>query len=293
MTAATTPSPLARFSHDAPAWIGGDIHGLSQFAGLLYGYAPKINNVAGTLNEQVDRMVSAANWQGAGASAFKSSWDKDSVAAQGLAAMADGIGHIVDELAVQLSQIESGLEESAQNASLHGVHIGPEGQPPAHASPMSLSAAASYQQAYETALGEALTARQQAASALAGFTQKGHTDLTLSAAGQQFINNLAGVTGAFALDYSVFEVAGGAGADIALTGMAAAGALVGGATGTTIAAAASIIVLPLAFTAVGYGIGDFLSNLAEGKSPGTSLENAAKAVATPAVDVVHWAEHLF
>ena len=47
---AKTPSALAPFSHD---WIGGDIHGLSAYAGTLHRYVPEINDVATALDGKV------------------------------------------------------------------------------------------------------------------------------------------------------------------------------------------------------------------------------------------------
>jgi hypothetical protein len=38
-SSAKSPSPLAPFAYN---WVGGDIHGLSAYAGTLYGYAPRI-----------------------------------------------------------------------------------------------------------------------------------------------------------------------------------------------------------------------------------------------------------
>ena len=58
---AKSPAALAPFAYD---WIGGDIHGLSAYAGTLYGYVPEINDVATALDGTVKQIVGAAGWQG-------------------------------------------------------------------------------------------------------------------------------------------------------------------------------------------------------------------------------------
>src|ERR1700733_8156251 len=85
MGTTVTSVALAPFAHD---WIGGDIDGLAELAGTLYGYAPQVTSVATALNTQVRRVVDAAGWQGHAASAFTAAWQRDSVTAQavGLAA---------------------------------------------------------------------------------------------------------------------------------------------------------------------------------------------------------------
>jgi len=286
----TAPSALAPFSHE---WIGGDIRGLSAFAGVLYGYAPNIDNVAGTLNDQVNGMVSAAQWQGAAASAFKSSWDKDSVAAQGIASMAAGIGQIVDELAVNLSKIESALEENADYASSHGVQIGPDGQPPALTAASSVYANA-YQEAYEGALQEAQTARENAVNALVKYNGPNHS----------LANKVFGTAGAVAAEVGLVRYGGLdtflAGANL---GGEAAGALsdavLGAESGIAVAAGSAIgfVAVPALVGFAGYGVGVFIGSLIEGKSVGQSLDIAADTLTDPfkaaAVGVGHEAEHLW
>ena len=282
------PSALAPFDHE---WIGGDIRGLSQFAGVLYGYAPDIDNVAGTLDDQVSGMVSAAQWQGAAASAFTSSWGKDSTAAQGIASMAAGIGQIADELAVNLSKIESALEQSADYASKHGVQIGPDGQPPA--SPTSVYAMA-YQETYEGALQEAQTARENAVSALIKYNGPNHS----------LANKVFGTAGVVAAEIGLARYGGldalVAGADV---GGEAAGALsaaaLGAESGIAIAAGSAIgfVAVPAIVGFAGYGVGVFVASLIEGKSVGQSLDIAADTLTDPfkaaAVGAGHEAEHLW
>jgi uncharacterized protein YukE len=171
MAGATGPAPLASFSHD---WVGGDIHGLSALAGTLYGYAPKVTDVASALDSQVSTVIGAAGWRGQAAAAFTSSWEKDSKTARAVGIASDQVGGIVDWLAVSLSEIESGLEQAAAAASSHGVAIGPDGEPPqacfgppANAQEAEAQQwASAYQKYYAQCLQSAQAARSTAAGAL-------------------------------------------------------------------------------------------------------------------------------
>jgi uncharacterized protein YukE len=288
MTAA--PSALAPFSYE---WIGGDIRGLSAFASVLYGYVPNIDNVAGTLDDQVNGMVRAAQWQGAAASQFKSSWGKDSAEAHDIASMAVGIGQIVDELAVTLSKIESGLEQSADYARSHGVQIGPDGQPPALTSTSSVYATA-YQETYEGALAEAQTARENAVSSLVKYNGPNHS----------LANKVFGVAGTVAAEAGLVRF-GGLDAFLAgarVGGEAAAAlsdAALGAESGIAIAAGSAIgfVAVPAIVGFAGYGVGVFVASLIEGKSVGQSLDIAADTLTDPfkaaGVGVGHEAEHLW
>jgi uncharacterized protein YukE len=163
---------LAPFAHD---WIGGDIDGLAELAGALYGYAPQVTSVATALNSQVRRVVDAAGWQGHAASAFTAAWQRDSVAAQAVGLAADQVAGIVGWLAVTLSQIEAGLETAAAQAAVHGVPVGGQGQPPqvCYATPGGAGQAAAqqwlaaYQSYYEQSMQAARGARGLAAGTLA------------------------------------------------------------------------------------------------------------------------------
>ena len=164
---AKTPSALAPFSDD---WIGGDIHGLSAYAGTLYGYVPEINDVATALDGKVRQIVGAAGWQGSAASAFTKAWDHDAQGASALATVTTSTGNIVDWLAVTLSKIESALEQAADQATGHGVPIGPGGQGPnaCLANPTAEAWRAHYQGFYNQCMLDAVTARNKAAAALQG-----------------------------------------------------------------------------------------------------------------------------
>jgi uncharacterized protein YukE len=172
MTAALALQPLAPFSHD---WVGGNINGLAALAGTLYGYVPKMDAVADALDGQVGQLVNAAGWQGAAASSFTASWSKDSQTARALGLATDQVGQIVDWLAVSLSTLEAELEAAANAAAVHGVTIGPNGEPPAvcfgppaNASEQEMQEWANwYQQFYADIMQQADKARSTAAGALA------------------------------------------------------------------------------------------------------------------------------
>jgi uncharacterized protein YukE len=281
MTAVLQPSALAAFSYD---WVGGDIRGLSQFAGELVGFIPKIDNVAGTLDDQVSGMISAADWQGAAASTFTSSWGKDSADAQEIASMAVGIGRIVDELAVSLSKIESALETEADFASSHGVQIGPDGQPPADP---SSEYATAYQETYQGALQEAQTARDNAVNALVLYNGPNHS----------LANKVIGTAGAIAAEAGLVRFGG---LDAFLAGASAGGdaagaasaAVLGTESGIAIAAGSAIgfLAVPAVVGFVGYGVGVFAASIIEGKSAGQSFDIAAHTLAEPFEDA---ASHLW
>jgi uncharacterized protein YukE len=172
MTAAVALQPLAPFSHD---WVGGNIDGLAALAGTLYGYVPKMDAVADALDGQVSQLVNAAGWQGAAASSFTASWSKDSQTARALGLATDQVGQIVDWLAVSLSTLEAELEAAANAAAVHGVTIGPNGEPPevcfgppANAKEQEMQEWANwYQQFYADIMQQADKARSTAAGALA------------------------------------------------------------------------------------------------------------------------------
>jgi uncharacterized protein YukE len=172
MTAALALQPLAPFSHD---WVGGNIDGLAALAGTLYGYVPKMDAVADALDGQVGQLVNAAGWQGAAASSFTASWSKDSQTARALGLATDQVGQIVDWLAVSLSTLEAELEAAANAAAVHGVTIGPNGEPPevcfgppANAKEQEMQEWANwYQQFYADIMQQADKARSTAAGALA------------------------------------------------------------------------------------------------------------------------------
>jgi uncharacterized protein YukE len=163
--AAKSPSPLAPFAYD---WVGGDIHGLSAYAGTLYRYVPEISDVTGALTSKVSAVVNAAGWQGQAASAFTRAWERDSVAAGQLSSAITACGNVVDVLAVNLAKIENALEHAAGQASAHGVPLGANGGPPqvCLANAAEESWRASYQSFYNQCMLAATAARTQAAAAL-------------------------------------------------------------------------------------------------------------------------------
>ena len=79
---AKSPSALAPFAHN---WVGGDIHGLSAYAGTLYGYVPRLSDVATALDKKVSQIVGDAGWKGSAAAAFSKAWQHDATGATALA----------------------------------------------------------------------------------------------------------------------------------------------------------------------------------------------------------------
>jgi uncharacterized protein YukE len=173
----TAKAALAPFAHD---WVGGDIDGLAQLAGTLYGYGPQITDVAAVLSTQVRQVVGAAGWDGKAASAFTAAWERDSRTAQAVGQAADQVADVVGGLAVVLSQLEARLEQAAAEASAHGVPIGPDGGPPQVCYPGTGGpgqAAAQqwlteYQRFYQWCMQAAQAARKQAAETLAAMARQ-------------------------------------------------------------------------------------------------------------------------
>jgi uncharacterized protein YukE len=163
-SSAKSPSSLAPFACD---WVGGDIQGLSAYAGTLYRYVPEITDVTGALNSKVSQIVSAAGWQGSAASSFTRAWGHDSAGATALAVAISACGDIVNTLAVNLARIESALEQAADEASAHGVPVGSNGEPPqvCLANPTEESWRVSYQGFWSDCM---LTAAQARAEAVGG-----------------------------------------------------------------------------------------------------------------------------
>ncbi len=121
-------TPLAPFSYD---WVGGNINGLAALAGTLYGYIPQFEDVITALDRKVSQIVGDAGWRGAAAEAFTSNWERISAETTAIGLVIVQAGSIVDELAVNLSEIENALESAAEQTMVHGVAIESNGQPTA------------------------------------------------------------------------------------------------------------------------------------------------------------------
>jgi hypothetical protein len=165
MAGSQSASALAPFAYD---WVGGDIRGLSGYAETLYGYGPKIDDVASALGSKVGQTVGGAGWRGSAASAFTAAWDRDAAGAAALAALTSSIAGVVDWTAVSLSQLESALEQAADEAASHGVPIGSDGQPPdaCLANPTAEAWRVSYQGFWSQVMYDAVQVRNTGAAAL-------------------------------------------------------------------------------------------------------------------------------
>ncbi len=163
--AAKSPPSLPSFSSN---WVGGDIHGLWGFAATLYRYVPQFADVVTALDKNVSQVVGTAGWQGAAASAFSTSWDRDATAARALGVVIDQEGDVVGELAVNLATIEHALESAAQQVEQHGVPVGADGQPPeaCFADATKQQWAQAYQGFWDQCMQAAQQARQQATASL-------------------------------------------------------------------------------------------------------------------------------
>jgi hypothetical protein len=165
MTSQRSASSLATFAED---WMDGDIHGLRALADALYGHAFQITDVMAVLDQQVSRLT-GKGWPAE--PMFASSWRRESVAAEALAALIVQAAAIVDGLAVELAAIENALEEEAYVASRYGVRIGTDGQPPPvldgpQADSSERNWTVAYKMAHERATQDAQQARRQAADRL-------------------------------------------------------------------------------------------------------------------------------
>jgi len=150
-------SPLATL---AEVWIEGDIRGLRALAGALYGHAFQITDVMSVLDQQVSRLAPAG-------SMFASSWRRDSMTAEALAAVVVQAAAIIDGLAAEIAAIENALEEEAYVASRYGVTIGTDGQPPPVPPEPDIDLSVrhwtiAYRLAHERAMADVQQARQQA-----------------------------------------------------------------------------------------------------------------------------------
>jgi uncharacterized protein YukE len=157
--------PLASFAHD---WVGGDIHGLAAFAGTMYGYIPRMDDVVTALDKKVGQVVSDAGWAGTAATAFTSNWDQVSAEVNAVGLVVIQTGSIVDQLAADLSKIENALESAAGQAAGHGVQIGSDGQPPqvCYGNKTQEDWRLGYDSFYQQCKAAAQNARLQAAGAL-------------------------------------------------------------------------------------------------------------------------------
>jgi uncharacterized protein YukE len=173
MSGAKKPSTLASFAYD---WVGGDIHGLSALAEILYGYVPQIADAATALETGVARLDQDAGWTGSAATAFETAWDVDAGALTAFGIALEQIGDVVNGLAGALAAIEHAVEEAADEFRAAGLPVPATGIPPTVALPgpiapgsaqaNQLSNANGYAAAYDLAMGEALEARNQASAEL-------------------------------------------------------------------------------------------------------------------------------
>lgn len=165
------PSVLPPFSFN---WIGGDIHGLSNLAGVLYGFADRSNEPVSVLNRTVTRLVAESRdstWRGSAAGGFKSNLGQDMADVVWLSSHANAIAGIVDELAVRLAKIESWLENQAEQGVrakyITVTSAGRIGLPSGTSDPRIQKFVQQFNQSKSQAVTAARAARKIAASKLA------------------------------------------------------------------------------------------------------------------------------
>jgi uncharacterized protein YukE len=177
---AKSPAKLASFAYD---WVGGDIHGLSAYAGTLYGYVPEISDVVTALDKKVGQIVGDAGWTGSAASAFTKNWEHDAAGANALGVVITSAGDIVDQLAVDLAKIENALEQAADLTTAHGVPVGADGKGPQVC--YADQTKEQWRLGYESFWQQCIQAAQQARVQAAGALQKVYGEIAPPAPGQQ------------------------------------------------------------------------------------------------------------
>jgi uncharacterized protein YukE len=166
-----TVTPLAPFDHE---WVGGDIRGLQGVAQALYAYVPRVQDLSGRLSVVAGNLTSpgGGGWQGSAASAFTAAWQQQALTALAVQEYAIALAQVIDQLAVDLSQLENALEQQAADVSAHGVQIGPGGTVTSYSGQQGLEWAIAYNEVYEQVMSEATQARQAAAQQLSSLYQE-------------------------------------------------------------------------------------------------------------------------
>lgn len=164
-------SSLAPHAHD---WTGGNINGLRDLAETLHGYLPHVQDLIGRLSVVARGLTSdgPGGWQGKAATAFTEAWSRQIATANALQEYITAIAQAIASLAVELSQIESALENEAYLAARHGVRIADNGSVTGYAGATGLQTALEYRKVFAQAQAEADQARDAAAEQLYGLYQE-------------------------------------------------------------------------------------------------------------------------
>jgi hypothetical protein len=92
-------------------FLGGDYPALSRLAGDLYGFASKCNSEVTQLAGYVEKLIGdSGRWQGQTADAFRYSFGGDAMLINGLAKTTSACAQVIDNLAYNLSYLESKIE---------------------------------------------------------------------------------------------------------------------------------------------------------------------------------------
>jgi len=162
---------LAAFSRD---WIGGDIRELREVAERLYSYLPQLQDLVDRLSMTSENLTHGrpGGWQGPAADEFAGTWNRQAAAARVLEEYVSTAARTIEWLAVELSRIESALENEASLVARDGVHIGGDGTVIGYAGPVGLLTAFEYRTLFQRAQDDAEQARTVAAEQLSRLYQR-------------------------------------------------------------------------------------------------------------------------
>lgn len=162
---------LEAFSRD---WIGGDIRGLQGIADRLHSYLPHVQELVARLSKTARNLAADEpdGWSGPAADAFTGAWSRQIATARALEEYVSAAAAAIDSLAVELSQIESALENEAYLVARDGVHIGGNGNVVGYAGLIGLQTAMEYRKVFQQAQAEADQARSAIAEQLNGLYQR-------------------------------------------------------------------------------------------------------------------------
>lgn len=93
--------------------LGVNFTGVSQLAGLLYGYIPQEEDVIEATNGSIKRLLKDGGWRGQAAEAFTDAWDDDGAMAARLSEFESAVADVLDRLASSLSWLQRAMDTRA------------------------------------------------------------------------------------------------------------------------------------------------------------------------------------
>lgn len=104
--------PLPQCSY---AFIAGDFIGLRHLSDNLYWFAWQCDHEVESLAEYVEQLIGdGGSWQGQTATVFRNTFGQDAIIANGFARDVCQIAKIIDQLALRLAKLESGIERAME-----------------------------------------------------------------------------------------------------------------------------------------------------------------------------------